>query len=103
MLPLKESSRDLILEVAATLRPFLDDITETWWEKLAAEFQFEPRVLAALKRLTLANGRSYFSGDDFADFFENVTYHSARLAKLQVDTRDIARSLELNRRVICYG
>ncbi len=95
MLPLKESSRDLILEVAATLRPFLDDITETWWEKLAAEFQFEPRVLAALKRLTLANGRSYFSGDDFADFFENVTYHSARLAKLQVDTRDIARSLEL--------
>ncbi len=95
MLPLKESSRDLILEVAATLQPVLHDITETWWEKLAAEFRFEPRVLAALKRLTLANGRSYFAGDDFADFFENVTYHSVRLAKLQVDTRDIARSLEL--------
>jgi signal transduction histidine kinase len=91
----KESSRELIVEVARALEPYFPDISHCWREKLAAEFGFDGRVLAALERLTLATGCSYFCHNDFAGFQENLHYFGTRLSKLQVDTRAVARSLEL--------
>lgn len=91
----KESSRDLITEVARALEPYFPDITHTWREKLAVEFGFDGRVLSALERLTVAAGCSYFCHGDFPGFEENLHYFGTRLAKLQVDTRAVARALEL--------
>ncbi|HEY6271402.1 MAG TPA: GAF domain-containing sensor histidine kinase [Terriglobales bacterium] len=93
--PFKESSRELIVEVARALEPYFPDITNYWRGKLAAEFGFDGRTLAALERLTLAAGCSYFCHDDFPGFRENLQYFGTRLSKLQVDTRAVARSLEL--------
>jgi signal transduction histidine kinase len=93
--PFKGSSRELIVEVARALEPYFPDITNNWREKLITEFGFDGRTLAALERLTLAAGCSYFCHDDFPGFQENLQYFSTRLAKLQVDTRAVARSLEL--------
>src|SRR5260370_29302668 len=93
--PFKESSRELIVEVARALEPYFPDITNHWRETLVAEFGFDGRTLAALERLTLAAGCSYFCHNDFPGFQENLTYFGTRLSKLQVDTRAVARSLEL--------
>ena len=93
--PFKESSRDLIAEVARALEPYFPDITNRWRERLVAEFGFDGRTLAAVERLTLATGSSYFSHNDFPGFQENLHYFGTRLSKLQVDTRAVARSLEL--------
>src|SRR5262252_7201955 len=93
--PFKESSRELIAEVARALGPYFPDITNQWREKLAAECGFDGRTLAALERLTLAAACSYFCHNDFASFDENLQYFGTRLSKLQVDTRAVARSLEL--------
>lgn len=59
------------------------------------EFHFDGRVMTALERLNLGTGFGIFCRGDFGTFFENLTYYGMRLAKLQVDTRAIARSLEL--------
>jgi len=93
--PFKESSRELIVEVARALEPYFPDITNHWREKLVTEFGFDGRTLAALERLTLAAGCSYFCHNDFPGFEENLQYFGTRLSKLQVDTRAVARSLEL--------
>jgi signal transduction histidine kinase len=93
--PFKESSRELIVEVARALEPYFPDITNQWREKLVAEFGFDGRTLAALERVTLAAGCSYFCHDDFPGFQENLQYFGTRLSKLQMDTRAVARSLEL--------
>ena len=93
--PFKESSRELIVEVARALEPYFPDITNHWRDKLVAEFGFDGRTLAALERVTLAAGCSYFCHDDFPGFQENLQYFGTRLSKLQVDTRAVARSLEL--------
>lgn len=93
--PFKESSRELIVEVARALEPYFPDITNSWREKLIAEFGFDGRVLAALERLTMAAGCSYFCHGDFPGFQENLNYFGIRLSKLQVDTRAVARSFEL--------
>lgn len=91
----KESSRELIVELAQALEPYFPDITHSWREKLTTEFGFDGRILAALERLTIATGCSYFCHNDFAGFQENLHYFGTRLSKLQVDTRAVARSLEL--------
>lgn len=93
--PFKESSRELIVEVARALEPYFPDITHHWREKLVAEFGFDGRTLAALERVTLAAGCAYFCHQDFPGFQENLQYFGRRLSKLQVDTRAVARSLEL--------
>ena len=93
--PFKESSRELIAEVARALGPYFPDITNQWREKLAAECGFDGRTLAALERLTLAAACSYVCHNDFPSFEENLQYFGTRLSKLQVDTRAVARSLEL--------
>src|SRR5262249_37296242 len=56
---------------------------------------FDGRALAALERLTLAAGCSYFCHNDFPGFEENLHYFGKRLSKLKMDTRAVARSLEL--------
>ena len=94
-LPLKESSRDLVVSVARTLEPRLPEITEAWRGEVVREFGFDPRTVAALKRITLGTGCSYLKEGDFASFLQNVAYFGARLAKLEVDTRAVARSLEI--------
>jgi signal transduction histidine kinase len=93
--PFKESSRELIAEVARALEPYFPDITNKWREQLTREFGFDGRTLAAVERLTLAAGCSYFVHDDYPAFQENLQYFGTRLSKLQVDTRAVARALEL--------
>jgi signal transduction histidine kinase len=95
VLVLKETSRDLVIEVARALRPYFPDLTSHWREQLTNEVQLGSRALMALERLNIATGCSYFCHGDFAGFDENLEYFSRRLAKLQVDTRVVARSLEL--------
>jgi signal transduction histidine kinase len=93
--PFKESSRELIAEVARALEPYFPDITNKWRDQLAREFGFDGRTLAAVERLTLAAGCSYFCHNDYPGFQENLQYFGTRLSKLQVDTRAVARALEL--------
>ncbi len=94
-IPIKQSSRELIVELARALEPYFADITVAWRAKLVGEFAFDERTIAALDRLNISTGCSYFCHDDFIGFFENLTYYGTRLSKLQVDTRSVARSLEL--------
>lgn len=93
--PFKDSSRELIAEIAHALGPYFPDITSQWREKLSAEYGLDGRTLAALERLTLAASCSYFRHEDFPAFQENLQYFGTRLSKLQLDTRVVARSLEL--------
>ena len=95
MLPIKESARALILEATTALQPYFSEITAAWRKQMFAEFEFEGRAMAALERLNLATGFALFSQSDFGAFFENMHYFGTRLAKLQIDTRAVARSLEL--------
>ena len=95
MLPIKESVRSLILEATTALQPNFSEITAAWRKQMFAEFEFEGRAMAALERLNLATGFALFSQSDFGAFFENLHYFGTRLAKLQIDTRAVARSLEL--------
>jgi signal transduction histidine kinase len=95
VLPINESSRELIIEVARALQPQFPAITAAWREQVSREFGFDPRTQAALKRLTLDTGCSYFCQGEFAAFFENVSYFAGRLAKLNVDTRAVDKSLQI--------
>jgi signal transduction histidine kinase len=95
MLPLKESARARIVEVARTLRAHVPEINAAWRSRMFEEFKFDGRVMTALERLNIGTGFGIFCRSDFASFFENLNYFGMRLAKLQVDTRAIARSLEL--------
>jgi signal transduction histidine kinase len=95
VLPVKESSRELIVEVAKAVEPYFPDITAAWREKLTAELGLDGRALGALERLNVSTGSSYFNHGNVAGFFENLSYFGNRLAKLQIDTRVVARSLEL--------
>jgi signal transduction histidine kinase len=95
VLPLKESSRELIVEVARALEPYFSDITAAWREKITEEFHFEARALAALERIKIATACSYLCHGDLQGFIENLVYTGTRLAKLKVDTRLVAFSLDI--------
>jgi signal transduction histidine kinase len=95
MLPLKESARLRIVEVVRTLQPSIPEINAAWRARMFEEFRFDGRVMTALERLNIGTGFGIFCRSDFATFFENLNYFGARLAKFHVDTRAIARSLEL--------
>lgn len=95
MLPLKESSRELIVEVVRALEPYFPDITAAWREKITDEFHFEARALAALERIKIATACSYLCHGDLQGFIENLVYTGTRLAKLKVDTRLVAFSLDV--------
>ena len=94
VLPLKESSRELIVEVLRALEPYFPDITERWRDRLVEEFGFGRREIVALERLTFPIACSYCCHGDFAGFFENLHYYGTRLAKLQTDTRAVAHAME---------
>jgi signal transduction histidine kinase len=95
LLPLKESSCELILEVSNALEAYFPEITAVWREKLYSEPGLEERAVAALERLNISAGSSYFRKGQVKGFFESLGYFGNRLAKLQIDTRTVARSLEL--------
>jgi signal transduction histidine kinase len=95
MLPLKESACARIAEVVRTLQPNTPEITAAWRSRMFEEFHFDGRVMAALERLNIGTGFGLICGSDFETFFESLAYYGARLSKLNVDTRVIARSLEL--------
>jgi signal transduction histidine kinase len=94
MLPIKSRSRTAIAAVSHLLQPHFPQITEAWRRRMAEEFAFDERVLSVLERLSIASGCKIFCNGDSAAFFENLHYYGARLAKLQVDTRAVATSLE---------
>ncbi len=58
------------------------------------EFAFDTRTLAIIARLNLPICYPLFADGNFDPYFENLSYYGTRLAKLQVDTRAVARSLE---------
>ena len=95
VLSLKDSLRELLVEILGALNPYYADVTERWRERVASEFGFARRELGALERLSLNTAHSFFSHGDLPGFFENVDYFGMRLAKLQVDTRAVARSMEI--------
>ncbi len=99
VLPIQESARELILEATNALQPHLAEMTAAWRQQMFEEFQFEGRAMVALERLNLGVGFMLFSHSDFAEFNDNLCYYGRRLAKLRVDTRQVARSLEIYQKI----
>jgi signal transduction histidine kinase len=94
VLPIQESAQGLILEATNALQPHFAEMTAAWRQRMFEEFQFEGRAMVALERLNLV-GFTLFSHSDFQQFHDNLCYYGQRLAKLRVDTRQVARSLEI--------
>jgi signal transduction histidine kinase len=99
VLPIQESARELILEATNALQPHFAEITAAWRQRMFEEFQFEGRAMVALERLNLGVGFMLFSHSDFNQFTENLYFYGKRLAKLRVDTREVARSLEIYQQI----
>ena len=97
---MKETSREVVVEVARTLQPWFPEITAAWRQQMFAEFNFDGRAMAALERLTIGTGFSIFSQTDFAAFYSNLQHFGERLAKLEVSARAVARSLEIYQQLI---
>ena len=95
LLPIAEAHRRTIVELTQQLQPHVAEIGQRWRRQMFEEFQFDGRAMAALERLNLGTGFGIFSHGDFDVFTENLNYFGTRLAKLQIDTRAVARSLEL--------
>lgn len=95
IVPLKQSVRARIAELATGLKPHFASITASWRARMFEEFQLDGRAMAALERLTLGTGFALFCQLDFATYFENLSYFGMRLSKLKVDTRVANRALEL--------
>jgi len=100
LLPMKESSREVVVEVTRSLQPYFQEITSEWRRAMFAEFSFDGRAMAALERLTIGTGFSIFSQTDFAAFYENLQYFGERLARLKVSAREVARALEVYQQLI---
>lgn len=99
VLPIQESARELILEATNALQPHFAVMTAAWRQRMFEEFQFEGRAMVALERLNLGVGFMLFSHSDFTQFNDNLYHYGQRLAKLRVDTREVARSLEIYQRI----
>ncbi len=95
LLPIAEKHRHSIVELSRDLQPHVAEIAQRWRKSMFDEFQFDGRAMAALERLNLGTGFGIFAHGDFDTFAENLNYYGTRLAKLQIDTRAVARSLEL--------
>ena len=100
LLPMKETSREVVVEVVRSLQSCFPEITATWRQQMFAEFDFDGRAMAALERLTIGTGFSIFSQTDFAAFYESLQHFGKRLAKLKVSARAVARSLEIYQQLI---
>jgi signal transduction histidine kinase len=99
VLPIKESARELILEAARILHVRFREMAELWRQRMQQEFQLDERALLALERLNLGMSFMVQSHANFNEFTENLHYYGRRLAKLRVDTRQVARSLEIYQRI----
>jgi signal transduction histidine kinase len=97
---MKESSREVVVEVTRSLQPYFHEITADWRRAMFAEFNFDGRAMAALERLTIGTGFSIFSQTDFAAFYDSLQYFGERLAKLKVSAREVARALEIYQQLI---
>jgi signal transduction histidine kinase len=95
LLPIAEKQRRLIVQLSRDLQPYVADISQRWRRQMFEEFQFDGRGMAALERLNLGTGFGIFAHGDFDTFAENLHYYGTRLAKLQIDTRAVAKSLEI--------
>jgi signal transduction histidine kinase len=100
LLPMKETSRELVVEVTRALQPFFPEITAQWRQHMFTEFDFDGRAMAALERLTIGTGFSIFSQTDFATFYDNLQHFGDRLAKLKVSARAVVRSLQIYQELI---
>lgn len=100
LLPMKESSREVVVEVTRSLQPYFPEITAAWRHQMFSEFNFDGRAMTALERLTIGTGFSIFSQTDFASFYESLQYFGTRLAKLRVGSREVVRSLEIYQELI---
>jgi len=100
LLPMKETSREVVVEVTRALQPWFPEITAKWRQRMFTEFDFDGRAMAALERLTIGTGFSIFSQTDFATFYDNLQHFGNRLAKLEVNTRAVVRSLEIYQQLI---
>jgi signal transduction histidine kinase len=94
-LPIQENSRQWVAQVSQSLFPQFPAITASWRKKMFEEFELDGRAMTALERLNLGTGFAICSQSDLEIFAENLSYYGTRLAKLNIDTRIIARSLEL--------
>ena len=97
---MKETSREVVVEVTRSLQPHFPEITAAWRQRMFAEFDCDGRAMAALERLTIGTGFSIFSQTDFAAFYENLQHFGKRLAKLKVNARVVSRSLEIYQQLI---
>lgn len=97
---MKETSREVVVEVVRSLQPCFPEITAAWRQTMFAEFDFDGRAMTALERLTIGTGFSIFSQTDFAAFYENLQHFGKRLAKLKVSALAVARSLEIYQQLI---
>ena len=100
LLPMKETSREVVVEVTRSLQPCFPEITAAWRQQMFAEFALDGRAMAALERLTIGTGFSIFSQKDFAAFYNNLQHFGKRLAKLKVNARVVSRSLEIYQQLI---
>src|ERR1700757_3309300 len=100
LLPMKESSREVVGEVTRALQPYFPEITAKWRQRMFGEFDFDGRAMAALERLTIGTGFSVFSPTAFAPFYDNLQHFGDRLAKLKVSARAVARSLQIYQELI---
>ncbi len=100
LLPMKETSRELVVEVTRSLQPYFPEITAAWRRQMFAEFDCDGRAMAALERLTIGTGFSIFSQTDFAAFYDSLQHFGKRLAKLRVSARTVLRSLQIYQELI---
>jgi signal transduction histidine kinase len=100
LLPMKETSREVVVEVTRALQPWFPEVTAAWRQRMFGEFDFDGRAMAALERLTIGTGFSIFSQTDFATFYDSLQHFGERLAKLRVSARAVARSLQIYQELI---
>jgi DNA-binding CsgD family transcriptional regulator len=100
LLPMKETSREVVMKVTRALQPYLPEITAAWRQRMFAEFNLNGRAMTALEGLTVGVGFSICSQTDFAAFYGNLQHFGRRLAKLKVDARVVGRSLEIYQQLI---
>jgi len=95
VLPLKESSRGLIVEVTTALATHFESIAPQWRTFLRQRYSFDDRMVSVLERISLSGSGQFLVRNDFTGYFENANYYGTRLSKLQVDTRSVAEALAL--------
>ena len=98
-LPLKDKAQSAIVQLSCELKPCLPSITAEWRARMFEEFRLDGRAMAALERVNLGTGFTLFCRQDFTTFHENLCYYGTRLAKLNVTTAVVARSMELYQQI----